>query len=153
MTPSGSTLSPDVLTVAYDNTAADLVVIPGAVDLAVVAWLQAKGGRSGSAKTIRAYSDALHGFRRVLQERDLDLDADPRAVALLAQEWAARGDPAPATVNQRASPSSQAGTPSPSGRDYSPPPTRHARGAPTGDQLRRGACAALLYRQTAVTGH
>jgi integrase len=37
----------------------------------------------------------------VLQTGRLDLDSDPRAVALAAQGWAGQGAPAPATFNQR----------------------------------------------------
>lgn len=67
----------------------------------IAAWLAAKAGRSGSAKTKRAYTDAARSFRATLQAVGYDLDADPTAVALVAQAWAAQGEPAPSTFNQR----------------------------------------------------
>jgi len=67
----------------------------------IAAWLAAKAGRSGSAKTERAYTDAARSFRQTLQAVGHDLDADAAAVALVAQAWAARGEPAPSTFNQR----------------------------------------------------
>lgn len=71
------------------------------VDLAVAAWLHAKGGRSGSRETSVAYTATLTSFRARLQAVTLDLDADARAIALAAQAWAAEGEPAPATFNRR----------------------------------------------------
>lgn len=59
-----------------------------AIEMAIVAWLDAKRGRSGSHETYRAYQLAITQFRARLQEQGLDLDAaDPRRVraALLAQ--------------------------------------------------------------------
>lgn len=70
-------------------------------DLVVAAWLAAKAERSGSAKTQRAYTDAIAGFRQLLARAELDLDADPQIVGLAAQGWAGQGAPAPATFNQR----------------------------------------------------
>lgn len=67
----------------------------------ITAWLAAKAGRSGSAKTKRAYTDAARSFRQTLQAVGQDLDADATAVALVAQAWAAQGEPAPSTFNQR----------------------------------------------------
>lgn len=67
----------------------------------VAAWLAAKAGRSGSVKTKRAYTDAARSFRQTLQSVGHDLDADAAAVALVAQAWAAQGEPAPTTFNQR----------------------------------------------------
>jgi hypothetical protein len=55
------------------------------VELARGVWLDAKTKRSGSVDTTRAYRTTLDAFRQVLQERQLDLDSDPRAVALAAQ--------------------------------------------------------------------
>jgi integrase/recombinase XerC len=65
------------------------------------AWLAAKAGRTGSLKTRRAYAATLASLRAALQAVGSDLDSDHRAVALVAQAWAAGGDPAPATFNQR----------------------------------------------------
>ncbi|MEN9935966.1 MAG: hypothetical protein RLZZ387_2545, partial [Chloroflexota bacterium] len=65
------------------------------------AWLEAKSGRTGSAKTERAYMDTLANFRAALAAAGLDLDAGSAQVALVAQAWAAAGDPAPSTHNQR----------------------------------------------------
>lgn len=67
----------------------------------IAAWLAAKAGRSGSAKTKRAYTDAARSFRATLQAVGHDLDADSAAVALVAQAWAAQNEPAPSTFNQR----------------------------------------------------
>lgn len=71
------------------------------LDLAIAAWLDAKTNRSGSAKTARAYTDTIHGFRAALQAAGLDLDSDIQAIAFAAQGWAGQGDVAPATYNQR----------------------------------------------------
>lgn len=91
----------------------DHLVLPHSADLAagdapadrfaglIAAWLAAKTGRSGSAKTARAYRDAARSFRAALHAVGHDLDAPAAAVALVAQGWAASGIPAPATFNQR----------------------------------------------------
>jgi integrase len=71
------------------------------VDLALAAWLDAKANRTGSVRTAGTYRGLMGSFRNLLLDRGLDLDADPALVALLAQAWAGRGDPAPATHNQR----------------------------------------------------
>ena len=81
----------------------------GPLDQAIAAWLHAKSGRSGSKKTAATYTDTIAQFRTILQAARLDLDADPRAVALAAQGWAATrapnsrssGDVSPSTYNQR----------------------------------------------------
>lgn len=74
------------------------------VDVAVAAWL--KDVERRSAKTHRAYEDAITSFRQLLWSMDLDLDAPRGLVRTTAQEWAATpradGAPvAPATYNQR----------------------------------------------------
>jgi integrase len=81
----------------------DLVPISGAtaLDLAITAWLHAKKGRSGSTKTETAYRTTLDGFRAACRAARTDLDGDVAALALLAQAWAAAGDVAAATFNQR----------------------------------------------------
>lgn len=82
------------------------------IELAIAAWLDAKHGRSSSAKTLTAYRDTLGHFRAALASTDLDLDSDPSAIALVAQAWAGRRDAlhpkatrrgpiTPATYNQR----------------------------------------------------
>ena len=71
------------------------------LDLATAAWLHAKAARTGSAKTATAYATTLTAFRATLGDHGLDLDGDPRLIALIAQGWAGRGDPAPATFNQK----------------------------------------------------
>src|SRR4051812_13963951 len=71
------------------------------LDLAIAAWLHAKTGRTGSQRTVRAYADTLASFRAAVPAAGPDLDGEARALALLAQAWAASGDPAPATFNQR----------------------------------------------------
>ena len=72
-----------------------------ALDVAVAAWLDAKGNKSGSLRTRRAYTDTLGAFRDTLRAAGLDLDSDPRTIALAAQGWAGRDTPAPSTYNQR----------------------------------------------------
>lgn len=74
---------------------------PQTLDIAIAAWLDAKGNRSGSAKTLRAYTDTLGTFREALRSASLELDGDPRTIALAAQGWAGRDTPAPTTYNQR----------------------------------------------------
>jgi site-specific recombinase XerD len=74
---------------------------PQVIAVAVATWLDAKANKSGSAKTKRAYTDTLQAFRDQLQASGLDLDADPRTLALAAQGWAGRDAPAAATFNQR----------------------------------------------------
>ena len=59
------------------------------IDLAIAAWLDAKSNRSGSKKTLRAYTDRIASFRQHLQRGGLDLDGDTAAVALASQAWAA----------------------------------------------------------------
>jgi site-specific recombinase XerD len=82
---------------------ADLLPLaqPNILDLAIAAWLHAKHGQSGSTKTATAYRDTLASFRAACQAAQMDLDGEVRALALLAQGWAAAGDPAAATYNQR----------------------------------------------------
>jgi integrase len=68
----------------------DIVVMPpqpSAVDLAVAAWLHAKGQRSGSRKTVVGYSAIIAEFRDRLLAQGIDLDAaDPRQVRRLVHE-------------------------------------------------------------------
>ena len=75
------------------------------VDLAIAAWLDAKGKRAGSAKTHKAYRDTLTDFRAALRDKGLDLDADTRPVRVIAQAWASASkisrDVKAATYNQR----------------------------------------------------
>ena len=91
------------------------IIEPGALDLAIAAWLDAKGKRS--QKTRKAYADTLAAFRAALQHKALDLDTlartdgngrnQRREVTLIAQAFAsfsARGKTVtPATFNQRLS--------------------------------------------------
>lgn len=72
-----------------------------AVELAIVAWLHAKYQRTKSEKTQTAYQTTLASYRAVVHAAGLDLDGDGAALALLAQQWAARGDVAPSTHNHR----------------------------------------------------
>lgn len=58
------------------------------IALAIVAWLDSKQGRSGSARTRDAYATTLASARATLASVQLDLDGDPRAVALVLQAWA-----------------------------------------------------------------
>ena len=68
------------------------------IDQIVQAWLDAQ---RASARTRRAYADAVASFRAALQAAGHDLDSPPEAVALAAQAWAGQGDAAAATYNQR----------------------------------------------------
>lgn len=71
------------------------------LELAIASWLDAKAGRSGSPHTARIYRTGFADFRAALHRTGLELDADPRAVALAAQAWASHGNPAGATYNLR----------------------------------------------------
>ena len=84
-------------------SALELTPAPVAVplDLVLAAWLDAKAGRSGSAATASAYAATLDRFRAQLAQVGLDLTDDYRAVALVAQAFAAAGDIAPSTHNRR----------------------------------------------------
>jgi integrase len=68
------------------------------IDQIVQAWLDAQ---RGSARTRRAYADAVVSFRAALQAAGQDLDGPPEVVALAAQAWAGQGNAAAATYNQR----------------------------------------------------
>jgi site-specific recombinase XerD len=71
----------------------------------IAAWLDEKKGRTMSAKTERAYTDAIEQFRSMLRSAGYDLDSDPRTVSLAAQGYAGRsatgGQVSPSTFNQR----------------------------------------------------
>lgn len=79
------------------------------LDRAIHLWLTAKFQRSHSDKTALAYREILLGFRQALQGVDLDLNSDPRLVALAAEGWANTRSPeahrdgpvAAATYSQR----------------------------------------------------
>lgn len=73
---------------------APLAARAGAVDLAAAAWLDSKGGRSGSTRTRDSYGATLGDARAALVAVGLDLDSDPRAVALALQGWS-RGSKRP----------------------------------------------------------
>ena len=55
------------------------------IDTATAGWLHTAANRTGSAKTMRAYTAAITSFRALLQGHGLDLESDAQAVALLAQ--------------------------------------------------------------------
>lgn len=74
---------------------------PDKLDLVMKAWLDAKRGRSGSLHTGKIYGSTIADFRAQLQRAALDLDSDPRAIALAAQGWAGLSNPAPSTFNRR----------------------------------------------------
>lgn len=94
-----------MLTVIPQNRIID--TLPGSpIELAITSWLDAKGKRSGSKKTATAYRDTMTDFRAALRGVDLDLDSDPRVVALTSQAWAGSSkvvgrEVAPGTFNQR----------------------------------------------------
>jgi hypothetical protein len=68
---------------------------PSTLELAITAWLAAKSGRSGSARTRGAYDSTLASFRAALAGANVALDGPVAAVALVAQGWAGLGEPAP----------------------------------------------------------
>jgi site-specific recombinase XerD len=77
------------------------------LDQCLTAWLHEKYEASHSEKTRHEYSTMLAQFREALHASGHDLDADPRAVALAAQGWAAqsrsprRAEVSWSTFNQR----------------------------------------------------
>lgn len=71
------------------------------IDQIVAAWLAVKEGRSSSANTRRAYRGTLASFRDHLRDLGRDLDSPTGVIVAQVQEWAAQGDPSPATYNQR----------------------------------------------------
>ncbi len=75
------------------------------LDACVAAWLKTKSERTGSAKTKRAYTETINGFRALLQSArpvPLDLDStDTRAIRLAAESYASGNGVSPATFNQR----------------------------------------------------
>src|ERR687885_1831704 len=90
--------------VRYERIAMPDLVLGSAatpLDLALLAWLDAKTTRSGSEKTATAYTTTMAAFRARLQQAGTDLDGDLTAISLLAQAWAGQGTPSPATFNQR----------------------------------------------------
>jgi site-specific recombinase XerD len=60
------------------------------LDQLVEQWLAAKGGLSGSRGTLHMYGTTMQHFRAFLQSRGVDLDGEPKLVARLGAEWAAR---------------------------------------------------------------
>ena len=75
------------------------------LDGCIAAWLKNKSERTGSAKTKRAYSDTINGFRTMLQLArpiPLDLDStDYRALRIAVEVFASGNGVSPATFNQR----------------------------------------------------
>ena len=84
-----------------------------ALEVAILGWLDAKRGRSGSERTWRIYADTLASFRAALRREGLDLDGPPTPVALVAQAWAGYRTVAAAAPQKRtAGTSSVPSTPS-----------------------------------------
>lgn len=75
------------------------------LDATISAWLKNKSERTDSAKTKRAYTETINGFRALLQSArpvPLDLDStDTRAIRLAAESYASGNGVSPATFNQR----------------------------------------------------
>lgn len=76
------------------------------VEFAIAAWLDAKQGKSNSAKTRKAYEETIADYRQVLQRAGLDLDStNYQAMTLATQAWcksSKRGKTvSAATINQR----------------------------------------------------
>jgi len=67
-----------------------LRVVTRELDGWVLAWLEAKTGKSQSERTERAYRQTMQHFRTHLHSLGLDLDSDPAKVAVLAEVWAKR---------------------------------------------------------------
>ncbi len=98
---------------AYPSTLVVRSTTTTGLDLVLAAWLDAKAGRSGSAKTLVAYRETLRDFRALLHGQGLDLDGPVPELATFAQALAGathtsgRGRPArdgmvsPNTFNQR----------------------------------------------------
>ncbi len=90
---------------ALQTYGADRADRAAGLEVAILGWLDAKRGRSGSERTWRTYADTLIAFRRALSLEGLDLDGLPTPVALVAQAWAGKNEdnttPAPTTYNQR----------------------------------------------------
>ena len=79
------------------------------LDACIAAWLHEKTTASGSARTGGAYAALLEDYRAELRPVGLDVDsADERALALVAQAWAARPR---AGVDRRGRPLRHAGQP------------------------------------------
>lgn len=78
---------------------------PLRLDQLVAVWLDAKGKRTNSQKTRKAYQETIEQFRGLLRSSGLDLDSDAVTVATLAQGWAASrvggGIVSASTYNQR----------------------------------------------------
>lgn len=91
--------------IIYENNSALNPDTRSVIDLAIAAWLDAKSSRTGSKKTRTAYTETIRDFRAVLDDKGLDLDSEPSAIALLAQAWAAYSVNgcvvSPSTYNQR----------------------------------------------------
>ena len=69
------------------------------LELAIVAWLDAKSKRSNSSKTLVAYRDTLTSFRETLLAAGLDLDTpDITTLALIAQGWAGQSTAATPSI-------------------------------------------------------
>jgi integrase len=100
-------MTPDQALVPIDPTAIQPIHHTG-LDLAIAGWLDAKEGKSHSARTRTAYEATITSYRAALLRAGLDLDAPPeqaRAMALVAQAWGGSHVDglavAPATYNQR----------------------------------------------------
>lgn len=70
-------------------------------ELALASWLAEKAELSQSQETKRAYDAMMIRFRQTLSLAGLDLDAEYRQVALVAQAFAAAGRVKAATHNRR----------------------------------------------------
>jgi integrase/recombinase XerC len=75
------------------------------LEIAVAAWLDSKTGLSGSQRTRDSYATTLADARASLHVVRLELDGEPRAVALALQGWSRSSKTGrtvkPATVAQR----------------------------------------------------
>jgi site-specific recombinase XerD len=70
-----------------------LILSDRSLNGAIQIWLHDKEHHSGSAHTRRVYERTMQSFRLALWDQALDLDRDPRAVALVAQVWASARRP------------------------------------------------------------
>lgn len=92
-----------------NNQAPTTIVTSTPLDVLIGGWIHAKGNKSGSEKTRKAYADTLAQFRTGLRQLGLDLDSQDdhelAQIALAAQafsSFSARGKHVKAaTINQR----------------------------------------------------
>lgn len=66
----------------------EVLVLDGSLELAISAWLDAKGKRSGSIRTATDYAKTLQSYRSACQSAGYNLDSDKHVLSIVAQAWA-----------------------------------------------------------------